>query len=120
MHLHRILITAALTASVLGITAGTASATGITYANCDAVRAAGKAPLLKGQPGYSADLDRDGDGIACETGSTPTTAKAPTTTKAPTAPTSTIRSTTLTTATPTTMKPVTAATPVKATPSYTG
>jgi hypothetical protein len=36
------------------------------YANCTAVRAAGKAPLLLGQPGYSTKLDRDGDGIACE------------------------------------------------------
>ena len=26
----------------------------------------GKAPLHKGQPGYSSHLDRDGDGIACE------------------------------------------------------
>ena len=31
-----------------------------------AVRAAGKAPLYQGQPGYSSKLDRDGDGIACE------------------------------------------------------
>jgi hypothetical protein len=36
------------------------------YQNCAAVRAAGKAPLLRGQPGYSPRLDRDGDGIACE------------------------------------------------------
>ncbi len=36
------------------------------YANCDAVRAAGKAPLYAGQPGYRAGLDRDNDGVACE------------------------------------------------------
>ncbi len=36
------------------------------YANCAAVRAAGNAPLLSWQPGYSRKLDRDGDGIACE------------------------------------------------------
>jgi hypothetical protein len=36
------------------------------YRNCDAVRAAGKAPLKRGQPGYASHLDRDGDGIACE------------------------------------------------------
>jgi hypothetical protein len=36
------------------------------YANCAAARAAGAAPLLKGQPGYSSALDRDGDGVACE------------------------------------------------------
>ncbi len=40
--------------------------TGVTYANCAAVRAAGKAPLLRGQPGYAPKLDRDGDGVACE------------------------------------------------------
>jgi hypothetical protein len=36
------------------------------YANCDAVRAAGKAPLHTGDPGYRAGLDRDHDGVACE------------------------------------------------------
>ncbi|WP_151548918.1 MULTISPECIES: excalibur calcium-binding domain-containing protein [Corynebacterium] len=29
-------------------------------------RAAGAAPLCKGDPGYSPKLDREGDGIACE------------------------------------------------------
>ncbi|GGO38135.1 excalibur calcium-binding domain-containing protein [Deinococcus humi] len=38
----------------------------VTYPSCAAVRAAGKAPLLAGQPGYSRKLDRDGDGRACE------------------------------------------------------
>lgn len=38
----------------------------VYYASCDAVRAAGKAPLYRGQPGYRAGLDRDGDGVACE------------------------------------------------------
>lgn len=36
------------------------------YANCDAARAAGAAPLHRGEPGYRAALDRDGDGTACE------------------------------------------------------
>ncbi len=36
------------------------------YKNCDAVRAAGKAPIHRGDPGYSRKLDRDGDGIGCE------------------------------------------------------
>lgn len=36
------------------------------YANCKAAKAAGAAPLYRGNPGYSEDLDRDGDGIACE------------------------------------------------------
>ncbi|TDB79862.1 excalibur calcium-binding domain-containing protein [Micromonospora sp. KC721] len=38
----------------------------VYYANCSAVRAAGAAPIRKGDPGYSRKLDRDGDGIACE------------------------------------------------------
>ena len=38
----------------------------VSYANCDQVRAAGKAPLRKGDPGYSTQLDRDGDGVACD------------------------------------------------------
>jgi hypothetical protein len=36
------------------------------YENCDAVRAAGAAPIRVGDPGYSRQLDRDGDGVACE------------------------------------------------------
>ena len=36
------------------------------YKNCSAARAAGAAPLYRGQPGYRSSLDRDGDGIACE------------------------------------------------------
>ncbi|WP_432522795.1 GmrSD restriction endonuclease domain-containing protein [Kineococcus sp. SYSU DK006] len=39
---------------------------GVVYANCDAVRAAGAAPVRAGQPGYSRKLDRDGDGVGCE------------------------------------------------------
>lgn len=38
----------------------------VYYQNCDAVRAAGAAPLYIGSPGYAPKLDRDGDGIACE------------------------------------------------------
>lgn len=36
------------------------------YANCAAARAAGAAPVMVGEPGYSRKLDRDGDGIGCE------------------------------------------------------
>lgn len=36
------------------------------YPNCAAVRAAGAAPIYRGDPGYSSSLDRDGDGVACE------------------------------------------------------
>ena len=36
------------------------------YANCAAARAAGAAPVRRGEPGYGRHLDRDGDGIGCE------------------------------------------------------
>ncbi|MFG1644339.1 thermonuclease family protein [Amycolatopsis sp. NPDC049252] len=36
------------------------------YKNCTAAKAAGAAPLYRGEPGYRAALDRDGDGVACE------------------------------------------------------
>ena len=36
------------------------------YPGCDQVRAAGKAPLRYGEPGYRSDMDGDGDGVACE------------------------------------------------------
>lgn len=38
----------------------------VYYANCAAARAAGAAPIRRGQPGYRPALDRDDDGIACE------------------------------------------------------
>ena len=36
------------------------------YANCSEARAAGAAPVRRGDPGYSSRLDRDGDGVGCE------------------------------------------------------
>lgn len=36
------------------------------YKNCAAAKAAGAAPLHRGEPGYRPALDRDGDGVACE------------------------------------------------------
>lgn len=39
---------------------------GAYYSYCSEARAAGVAPLYRNQPGYRADLDRDGDGVACE------------------------------------------------------
>ncbi len=38
----------------------------VCYPNCAAARAAGAAPLYRGDPGYRSDMDGDGDGIACE------------------------------------------------------
>lgn len=39
----------------------------VSYENCAEVRAAGAAPIHRGEPGYSSDLDRDDDGVACDT-----------------------------------------------------
>jgi hypothetical protein len=39
---------------------------GVVFANCAAARAAGAAPIRRGEPGYRDRLDGDGDGVACE------------------------------------------------------
>ncbi|WP_312568739.1 excalibur calcium-binding domain-containing protein [Comamonas sp.] len=36
------------------------------FANCAAARAAGAAPVYRGDPGYGPHLDRDNDGVGCE------------------------------------------------------
>jgi hypothetical protein len=38
----------------------------VYYENCDAARAAGAAPVHRGDAGYGSHLDRDGDGTGCE------------------------------------------------------
>ena len=38
----------------------------IYYSGCNEVRAQGKAPLYRGDPGYRDGMDGDSDGIACE------------------------------------------------------
>jgi hypothetical protein len=40
--------------------------TNVYYENCDAVRAAGAAPIHSGEPGYGSHLDRDRDGVGCD------------------------------------------------------
>lgn len=39
---------------------------GGAFANCTAARAAGAAPVRRGEAGYGPHLDRDNDGIGCE------------------------------------------------------
>lgn len=46
--------------------AATAPPSAVYYANCTEARAAGAAPIYRGQPGYRSGLDRDDDGVACE------------------------------------------------------
>ena len=57
------LATAAIAGSLMG--AGAANAD-VYYKNCSEARAAGVTPLYEGDPGYAPHLDRDNDGIACE------------------------------------------------------
>jgi hypothetical protein len=38
----------------------------VYYSGCNEARAAGRAPLYAGQPGYRPEMDGDGDGVACE------------------------------------------------------
>ena len=44
----------------------TASSDSVYYDSCDAARAAGQGPIARGEPGYRAALDPNGNGIACE------------------------------------------------------
>ena len=39
---------------------------GGAFRNCTAARAAGAAPVRRGDPGYGSHLDRDDDGVGCE------------------------------------------------------
>ncbi|WP_240193939.1 MULTISPECIES: excalibur calcium-binding domain-containing protein [unclassified Gordonia (in: high G+C Gram-positive bacteria)] len=69
-----IAVTAAVTAAALASSTFAASVADAQprpaayYQNCDAVRSADAAPIYRGQDGYRPGLDRDGDGVACETG----------------------------------------------------
>jgi hypothetical protein len=39
---------------------------GAYYSGCNDARAAGVAPIYRGEPGYRPEMDGDDDGIACE------------------------------------------------------
>ncbi|TCC08827.1 excalibur calcium-binding domain-containing protein [Kribbella soli] len=56
------------TASTAVPSATPSSTPAVVYRDCAEVRAAGKAPLYRGDPGYTPELDSNGDGIACERG----------------------------------------------------
>ena len=59
--------TTATTATESSETSTEQASPDVSYANCAEARAAGVAPLHRGDPGYRPGLDRDDDGIACET-----------------------------------------------------
>lgn len=45
---------------------GSDEGTSVSYGNCSEARAAGAAPVHRGDPGYGRHLDRDGDGVGCD------------------------------------------------------
>lgn len=49
-----------------GWTTPDASDDAVFYPDCATARVLGAAPLRRGEPGYRAPLDADGDGWACE------------------------------------------------------
>lgn len=79
----------------------------VVFANCDEARAAGAAPIVAGAPGYRPELDRDGDGTACDEAAVdPTTQPPANPTSAP--PSSPAQPSPEPTAEPTTTAPLTA------------
>ena len=64
--MFRTFIAATLVAAAAALGAASVAHADTYYKNCDAARDAGVAPIMQGEDGYDAHLDRDGDGIACE------------------------------------------------------
>ena len=64
--MFRTFIAAALVAAAAAVGAASVANAEAYYKNCDAARDAGVTPILQGEDGYAEHLDRDGDGIACE------------------------------------------------------
>jgi hypothetical protein len=57
---------ARLAPSPAAASAAPAYGSGQVFRNCDEARAAGAAPVRRGDPGYGPHLDRDNDGVGCE------------------------------------------------------
>lgn len=53
-------------AVAMGLMRARAPQPGDVWQGCNEARTAGTAPIYAGEPGYSEDMDGDGDGIACE------------------------------------------------------
>ena len=65
-HCHRAPAESAAPASNLNPNRGKRNSSSTYYANCSEARAAGAAPVKRGDPGYASHLDRDNDGVGCE------------------------------------------------------
>ncbi|MDR6125716.1 hypothetical protein QE361_001300 [Sphingomonas sp. SORGH_AS802] len=55
-----------MTLVATGITRARLPQAGDHWGGCNDARAAGTAPIYRGEPGYRETMDGDGDGIACE------------------------------------------------------
>lgn len=55
-----------LTLPMTGAAKKSSGSSTVYFKSCKEARAAGYSDIKKGEPGYSSKLDRDGDGIACE------------------------------------------------------
>jgi len=64
-HCHRAPAAARSGAAANCSSGGSGGSSGI-YRNCSEARAAGAAPVRRGEPGYGPHLDGDNDGIGCE------------------------------------------------------
>jgi hypothetical protein len=64
--MFRTFIAAAMVAAAAAVGAASVANAEVYYDNCDAARAAGAAPVNEGDPGYGPHLDRDHDGVGCE------------------------------------------------------
>lgn len=53
-------------AVAFGVMRERAPESGDYWRGCNAARAAGTAPIFRGEPGYRPKMDGDSDGIACE------------------------------------------------------
>jgi len=62
-HLYDVASEASVAA---GLARERAPEAGDHWRRCDDARAAGTAPIYRGEPGYREGLDADNDGIACE------------------------------------------------------
>lgn len=64
--LSSVTATAKTVAVSLGIMRARSPQPGDYWPGCNAARAAGTAPIYRGEPGYREGMDGDSDGIACE------------------------------------------------------
>lgn len=64
MSIKYLVVVCAVAATALA--AASTAAADPPYANCSAAHADGASNMTPDHPGYQSKLDRDGDGIACE------------------------------------------------------